>query len=243
MSDSQERLNALADGELSPNEEREVRESIASSEELSLHLHSIKSVKDCLSRLDPAPCEESWTRCVKRLDEIDRARRAEHVVGRYGWAMAACLALVILVGGYQSRSRAGVLHSADVPHMVSSLSPFAAFHSSQDPKAGRRWIADYLPSASQMGGGLVPVRGAIGEINGRKVARLVLRDSRGELALIVVGKAAEVDGFQSDSDGFQVGELDGVNCVAWTQRNEALFLVGERDPSELATLARSIVVR
>src|SRR5688572_18589792 len=117
-------IHALADDQLSDEERARANARLEGCEKSRAELAAIHAVKDVLgTRRDAVTCEETWQRCQRRLDELDKTARIEGFVGRYAWALCgAFLALIIGVGMLNRSS--GSLAADDVPRIAAGLTPF-----------------------------------------------------------------------------------------------------------------------
>lgn len=238
------KIHALADGELSPEETSALNEEIACCEKSCAELNAIRNLKSALSRTQPVRCEDTWQGCVKRLNEIDKARRIEFAVGRYAWGLCGVIVIAIALGGYLTRiGSSGVVRSGDVRRMVSSLVPFSSFKGGDSPEAARRWLSQNVKDAPVPADRLQLVNGVIGYTpdGQHQVARLTLRDSNGQMTLIMIGAIQQVDGLEPAMGQFKQGMMEDMHCVCWTDRGWALMLVGDRSTEDLQQVASAIV--
>ncbi len=232
------KIHALADGEVPPSELAALRDEVSACEESSRELQAIKDLKALMSRATPVECEDTWKACTKRLNEIDKTRRVENTVGRYAWGLCGAFFVAIVFGGYMSRTGSnGVVRSGDVPRMVSGLIPFSSFKS-KTPQDARQWMSANAADVSMPSNRIRILGGEIGQSNdGHKLLRLKLQDNRGDMDLIVIFGADQVDGLKQVDGQFQQGVIDELKCVAWHSKGQAMILVGDRSADELQAIA------
>jgi len=196
------------------------------------------------TRTETFECDETWSRCVGRLNELDRSSRIEGFVGRYAWGLCGAFALVIAVGGYWSRmAHTGVISSSDVPREAASMFPVPGVRSMSDFK---QWVGQKLGFESpQIQDTRLNVACVYqGTLDGMPAVRLALQDSDGNADLTIVHGAQAVDGVRPLQDGqFSVGRVNGENLVTWTRDGSAMLLVSPRSMDQLVDLASEIRVR
>lgn len=236
-----EQIHALADGELGGQEQAEVIERIGRCEKTRAQYETAILLKQTLkTKCGPVECRDAWKTCRSRLDEIDRAKRAERFVGKYAWAICGIFLLSIIGAGTLNHfGRGRALYAGDVSSIVSGLTPVSV-----QPQGIRNWIASKLgqdvvaiPQTERM-----DVCGvALGERDGRRFVRVDLKDTRGRMALIAVSDTSALAGSsETGSRAFSHRQIESLNCVSWTQGECALLLVGDRSPSELESAAARI---
>jgi anti-sigma factor RsiW len=118
-------LHAYVDGELTSEQQATLSRDLASSPKELEEVRAIQALKKSLREKALAPQSELlWQRCVGRLDEIDKTRRVERVVGKYAPALCAVMFVVIVVAGQFSHpTDRGNVSSPDLARMVGSLAP------------------------------------------------------------------------------------------------------------------------
>lgn len=235
------KIHALADGELSAAEQATLREQIAACEKSTAELQAIKNVKALMAGAEPVNCEETWKACVKRLNEIDKTKRIENVVGRYAWGLCGIFFIAIAFGGYSSRTNSnGTVRSGDVPGMVSGLTPFSSFKSGGSQHDAEKWLSENLNNVPMPSSNLRMVRALVGNsTDGHRMAKLTLRDEKGELALLVIFGVDRVSGLEGDGS-YRHGRIDEMRCVAWSYQNNALLLIGDRSDEDLQDIASTV---
>jgi anti-sigma factor RsiW len=237
------RLHALADGEVTPAERAEIEAQLATCERSSQEYQAIVKFKRSLSgRSVDADTTELWKHCVRRLDDMDRAKTAESFVTRYAWALCSVFFLVILAGGILNRSNPDTVRTGDVARYVASLVPVPNL-APTSPNSARAFVEDAVGEpAVQLSLDRVVVTGAAqANIEGRRVVSLRLRDEMGDVALVVIPNAKHVEGTERKSDGgFAEGQIEGMNCVLWNDCGAMMMLVADRSTGELQLLASRI---
>jgi len=240
-------LHGLADGELAADREAEVKRLLENCQASQAEFQSILALKTVLrEKATPLDNKLAWKGCVGRLNEIDRTRKIERLVsGRFAWGLCgAFFAAIIFAGFTQHGDRDPNQQSADLARLVGSLGP----SHSADPasKAFNQSMDDLLRRSSvSIDPNRMEIRSrAYGELDGRPVMRVTLRDANGDLALMVVRGVMAIDGlgeFARDHT-IKVGHVQDKKCVAWTDGANTLVLVGDRGYDDLATSASKIMV-
>src|ERR1019366_3102183 len=118
-------LHAVIDGELPPHEHEAALEAINADPGASLLHAEFRRLKTAVASLPTVDVPSgAWKSCTRRLDELDRNRKAERFVTRYAWALSASVFFLILGAGSWNRLTGQHLGASDVTHMASVLSPF-----------------------------------------------------------------------------------------------------------------------
>ena len=117
-------IHAYVDAELSQDEATALGADLASPA-AAREIDAIRNLKRLLREKTEAPeTKQAWTRCVKRLDDIDRTRRIETVVGRYAPAFCACLFMaIVLVGRFSQHGPDVNFKDSEFARIVGELSP------------------------------------------------------------------------------------------------------------------------
>jgi hypothetical protein len=234
------KIHAVADGELCESELKEYQAQICQCKRSSAELQAIHAVKGVLAKAEPVACEDSWRKCVQRLDAIDKTKSVESWVSKYAWGLCGGLFLFIVSGSLlHQASQNNVLSSSEVPRMVSGMGslPFGG------KSEARNWISSHAPeSQSMLQRDLLVARGgAMGYVSGHRVVRLNLQDSRGDLIFVIVSGANQLEGAPADQQNFQLGQFDHFNYVAWSDKNQLRFLIGDRSQDDLRQIAEGSV--
>lgn len=231
-----DKLNALVDNELEPSERAEVESMLAQDSHATAELGGIRLLKSALQdHVRPVPCEDEWRACVKRLNEIDRATKTKSVVDRWAWAMCSCLfAFIIVVGMYNRTNPAFRTGTGDLTRASMSSPVRDVFH----------WVKSQFgktPTIPQER--LQAVAGWNGTVNGQPVARILLRDSKGDLMLYVLPGTASIEGVSPMDDGeHMTGQNGDATSVAWTENGIVMVLTAARDANELRDISNTIHV-
>ncbi len=134
-------LQALIDGELPPEEHDAALETANMT--LKLQVCCTPNILASKKPSEPSPTvdipHDGWKRCVKRLDDIDRSRKAERFVTKYAWAMSLCVFLLIVGAGSWNRLTGQHMGAGDVSHMASLLSPLVHTENPQSGQVGK-WL-------------------------------------------------------------------------------------------------------
>jgi anti-sigma factor RsiW len=241
-------IHALADGELSGEEKVAAEKHLADCPSCRAEYEAICAVKGVLKdRLEPVDASSAWSQCSKRLDEIDRSKRVETFVTRHAWSLCSVFLVIILSAAMLNRTLGhNSVRAGDLAQMAAGMAPLTG-PSSQNPAEIRRWVSDEVgdvpmnlqPRKAQV------IEAAATSLNGHKMLRLTLRDDVGVFALMIVSNAVSVDGFDPMDSGhrYDVGKIGNANCVAWTDGNCALVVVGDRSIRNLCLIADSISIR
>lgn len=86
---------------------------------------------------------------------------------------------------------------------------------------------------------------AEGHYREHPVAMIQLSDREGNLALVVVRGAGRLEGGEPmlGYSGYQSGQIDTLNFVAWQDRGYSLMIMGPRPHEDLRSTAESIRLR
>jgi anti-sigma factor RsiW len=242
-------IQAYADGELSPEDRARVEREIAASESATAELVRIRALKSFLAEKSEAvDGDDVWTRCVSRLDELDRSRRVEGFVGRYAWGLCGLFFLVILAGGVFNRANQQSVRTGDVASYVAGLGPSSSGGVIDDKMLQvKRGLNSLLKNLQQAQASdqiiLTGQREGISR-DGRRVVAFDMRDSRGVMSLLVIPGVTTIDAMsETDATGaFGAGMIGQSNYVCWVDGGYALVLIGDRSPQELQTIGERIRV-
>lgn len=238
-------LHAYADGQLEATDRARVSRQLETDPASKAQLDSILSLKQFVStNCQAVECKDEWKKCLGRLNELDKAKRTESFVGKYAWALCGVFFVAILMGGVMSRNNPNSgRESADLARLAASFSPAGA-PVSKEPVAMRRWLDSLVgqAAASVSPERLDIVSASTGELDGSRAAKLVLRDSGGDMALVMVNSNLNLDELPMGGEQpYHVGQLQGSNCIAWHDRENTLVLVGNRPYDELIPVANKLV--
>jgi hypothetical protein len=238
------KLHALADGELSTEESQIIREQLLSCEESSRELSAIHNLKDCVREKSQVfTCETTLAASMKRVAELDRNRSVDSFVTRYAWGISGAFLALIAIGGVFNRNlNANRVQSSEIASTIADLVPTPT-RQAPAPTAYDRWLDNLIQQAKvSTDANRIEVRGyAFGELAGRRVVKVALRDVNGDLGLLVIPGNVTIEGM---SDGVLngsniTGMINGMNCVARNQGAQSIVLFGDRSFDQLsATLSR-----
>ncbi|MGV3614821.1 MAG: anti-sigma factor family protein [Fimbriimonas sp.] len=237
-------LHALADGELTPAQAEALRKQVEASPAAQAELQSIMALKRVLrDRVAATDCGDEWRACVGRLNELDRARRAEKFVGRYAWGLCGVFLLTILAGGLTTRNnRSDSVSMSDISRIATTLAP------QRTPPAlnaaRERWLDGLLGQARQsVDPNRVQILGySDGQLDGRPVTVFSLQDVSGKFTLLVMPGVLNLEGTKElpRDQVFKLGHLQGMNCVVWTDGRNTLAVVANRNHEDLIQVATSL---
>src|SRR2546423_12219389 len=115
-------IHALVDDELSAEERARLQAALTSDPRAQLEFQTVKSLKVLVaSRCTHHDCDEQWRMCVKRLNEIDKTKKVEWFVAKYGWGICSAFVVVILGPAMFNRANGGRLHSDELSKISSTL--------------------------------------------------------------------------------------------------------------------------
>ena len=236
-------LHAFADGELTPTEANALRESLKTDPASAAEVDAVLNLKDFLAKNGARHTnDESWRACVRRLDEIDKARRVEGFVGRYAWALCAALFLFILSGRAAMRNVQGdSARTADFARIFGgSVAPVT-----EQNRAQAKFYGEILgqvgrnldPNAIQIG---IPLRGMVHDM---PAARVPMRDRKGDLVLLRIGGLLNIQDTvpAPSAPNLTSGVVDGENCVVWHVNGETWLLSGPRSVDGLGEVAARLL--
>lgn len=238
-------IHAYADGQLDGDEKRSVEERLKTCEKSQAELRAVQGLKAVVQEKCPSMhCQETWERSRKRLDEIDRTKRAEFFVGKYAWGICAIFFVVIFSAAMFNRTMGGGLRTGDV--LASSLSSVGSPRS-QAPSEQQKWLQGFLPEQrlSMPENNIRVLGGAVGQMDGKKIVRLNLEDGKGELALFIVSQVNHVDDMQQlqGHSMYSAGRVNNRNCLTWNDGGWAYLMIGERSIDELVHAADAMYSR
>jgi len=241
------KLHALADDELSAEESQLVREQILSSEDSSRELSAIHNLKDCVrSKAQVFTCETTLAASMKRVAELDRKHHVDSFVSRYAWGISGAFLALIAVGGVMSRTvNANHVQSSEIASTFANLIP-SRNRPAAAPTDYDRWLDNLLLQAKASSDpNRLQVRGiAYGDLDGRQVVKVGLRDVNGDLALLVIPGNVTIEGMgEGTRSGSDIsGKINGMNCVARNQGTRSLILFGDRSYDQLSDALGRIVL-
>ncbi|MDX2064531.1 MAG: hypothetical protein SFX74_02190 [Fimbriimonadaceae bacterium] len=234
----QELISAYIDGTASAEESARV-ESLMADPAIRAEVADLTFLRQALrARAAVEVPSEGWQACRARFDEMDRNRQVGSWIQRYAWQLSAVLFAVILVGGYFQRTTVG---GTDTEYLARAMASFApSRQSEQAPAEIRQWVEGVFDSA---GRATSPDRLNIegveqGNIDGKRVERVWIRDGEGSLILIAMEGTVPLTGMVPDAGGkFSLGTLGKANSIGWHKPGLTVLLVGERSNEALKSAA------
>jgi len=237
-------LHALVDGELSPEQRRDLLAELANDPEAAAELQAIQVVKTTLqTKMEQPDDPELWKRCQGRLAEIDKTRRVESLVSRYAWGICGVFFLTIVMGGLFNRISAKSVRANDVAGYVAGLTPVPVAQSGQSQ-------AELAPMVKQVIGDALKAKPAqmrivaIGhnDLPGQRVGCVQLSDAFGIVSVMVMPDVQRVDGVWSyDRDPrFYCSKVDRMNALFWQDGGMICMVVGQRSYDELHSIVTTM---
>lgn len=241
MSDRIEKVHALADGELTLEEAKVVSLELKEDAALAREYQWATYIPELL-RAKCTACDSSevWKAARARLDAIDAVRgnkRIESVVGRYSWAMAACLFAVILFAGIANRGTETQVSGQQMAGVVGAL---GADKKVTDQEEAERVLAQQI--GPDFGSVVQVTSVAKGEIDGHKFTKVLGVDGSGALMFVVLDSARSVEGMAAveGRSEYVGGVLAGANCVCWTKDDKVYMVSSDRPIEALVAFADQI---
>lgn len=238
MNEKTDLMNAWADGALTAEEAAQAQ-ALAQSDPAAANEHAwALYVKDRLGELPSAEVPDGlWKTCTGRLDAIDRVRTAERAVGKYSWALCGVFVVAILSAAFMNRSNpARALSSTSVASLVSGLSPVSA----TQPADALRTVREGMPGAPVHEGSFELLNVAVGHVDGRRAAKVRMRDAEGPFELFLVAGAVGIEGLAPGPDGYAEGTINGESAVAWTEGGYLVLVTSDRSPEDVGLLIRQL---
>jgi hypothetical protein len=243
MKDELELMHALADGELSGEEEREARRVLESSPTAQAEYEWAKACRSAVqskcSRHESAEC---WEKARRQIADIERSRSIESFVGRYSWALCGFLICTLLA--------AGIAHRLGGKPQISDTSMAGLFNPDNFSPLGREVAQAELSTLIQDTLGRsddslvsVPtfftvVQESWAMLEGRRALHLLIQDSEGQFSAFLIPGVAGVRGFDQEfSADYQVGVLFDQPCVAWSDGDSLVMITAARSAGELLQTA------
>lgn len=244
-------LHAYIDGELPSEQATPIRLRIEESAEAAKEAEAIRSLKKLLAdKKESPPCEAAWSKCVARLDEIDRTKQSakvkwiESIVARFAPGFCLLLFVGILVAPRMIHRNPSDLTDKDFAKMVGGLSDPA---SPKAPGTNReRWEEWILRQSFASTPDHLTIRGAkSGWLDGVPVTQFIARDPYGDLEMfridepLILKGTVEMEGHPD----FMVGNLNGVNCLVRNDGPITILIVAQRPYEALAKIASQVTPR
>lgn len=234
MMDKLELMHALADGQLSAEEQKQAEALAQSDPECAAELQWAKEVRRTVhSKCRMEGDEEVWKASLQRLDAIDRTKTTEKFVTKYAWVFCAVVLVAIFSGAVTNRTVGSQsLSNVQVADLLNPVS-FDGASRDIDPET-----SDELNLRRYQ---IIAVADLDNE--GRMCKYLRLRDELGNLALLAIDGKVELDGINQETGyrGFKSGQVNGANTVTWSMGQNTFVLAANRPTAELLDIARDMV--
>lgn len=243
MKDELELMHALADGELSGEEEREARRILQSSPAAQAEYEWAKACRTAVQ----AKCArhistECWERAKSQIAEIERSRSIETFVGRWSWALCGFLLCTLLAAGVAQRlggkpqisdaSMAGLFSADNLAPLGREIAQAEVPTLIQDTLGRANESLVSVPEVFRV----VAVDRAV--LEGRRALHMLIEDSAGQFSAFLVPGVAGVQGFDQDfAADYQVGVLFNQPCVAWSNGDSLVMITAPRSAGELLKTA------
>jgi len=247
MSEKDLLMSRLLDGDLSPEERAQAEALLNQCQTSQKCYHWHVTVKTLIqTKCTPIANEAAWSACSARLAEIESTRRVTAFTARHGWAIAASLFGVIVIGGYVNRSNSSEgLNTAQVASISGSLSPVSSAISS-DARAEEAFalMRERMGAAVQLKPTpeLQATRLYAGTIDGSEATRLEFVDqNRTPFALITIANGGGLKDFNSrQQDCYRIGQLNGQPTVTWCETGYTFVLVGQTTETNVVRVADAL---
>lgn len=240
-------LHAFVDGELDAETRRSVERAMTEDDQIRREVHAIQMLKETLSREAlKIDCPDTWKSSVRRLDEIDKARRIESFVGRYSWALCGIVALALIGGGLLSE-RPGKREAGS----ASFAQAVAGFSAPGQSKAIPNGLQDQALQAVLNEARIAMARGPIVQEEGvfscrhGQFARFALVDGIGSMRLAIFPRPIAFGPLEAvpARPGYATATANGVNWVVWNAHGATLLLYGSPSHDHLLDVAANYCVK
>lgn len=238
MSDWIEDVHALADGELADDKRKETMKIVEENPEAAAEYQWALFFRESLSKkCVQHDCEDAWRQSKERLRAMDRPSKLDSFVGRYSWAMAASLLIVIAFAGIWNRGFGDrELSHQQVAQLMSSatpLSPNDATAAMEDGLGTEFPVVQRLFEVNAVG---------TGEVGGSTFLRLSLQDSSGPLILYAIRGEKVIKDLKPvrGRNAFSHGKLNNTPCLSWTHDGISFLMLADRKVEELISLAEQL---
>ncbi len=243
MNQDIEAMHALADGELSAEEELQARRLLDESEEARAEYAWAKGCRRLLGQRCAQPeASDAWMRTRERIAELDRTRTTERFVGRHAWIMAGFLLCTLLAAAFVQRiAGGGQLTSANMAGLfsASNVQPLQVSN-------GPGGLPELIQRTLGIDGGQVVEMPAYFQIaavgstrlEGRPAMRLIIEDQSGPFAVFLLQGVQGVQGFEPiQGSDYRVGNVFDKACVAWTEGDALVLITAPRSIERLVQTA------
>ena len=243
MNDWQDKIHAYADGECDEAEKALVEQHLAADGKAANELKWAQTLPGLVAqRCQTTPCQETWSKAMSRLDAIDKTKRTEGVVAKFGWAFCGVFLVAIVAAGITNRTVGSrVISGTQMSSLFDSLRPVSQPVASSPDRVRFQIIQD-SPVVS-LPVGMSFLEGRIGQFDGKSAESVYLRDRTGVLMLCMIKDLDRVADLQPGAfgDKYAVGIVNGTMCASWKQSGYTLLLMGDRTGDELKALATRLV--
>jgi len=241
MNDTTELMNALADGNLS-GEEHTKAEALRHNDPVAAaefqRATQVREALACKCACNPDP--ELWKSCVRRLDELDRVSKTERFVSKYAWGLCAIFLVALLsAAGINRIHGAGTVPSSNIAGLYTGLTPMGSQAPSTAAENVRQAVGIAPNRIDELEARVIDL--AVGNVGGRRAARLTMHDGEGQVVLFVLSGASEVEGVNRPiGNGFCSGAINGRAAIAWQDSGYLLLVTADRTEQELIQVAKTL---
>ncbi len=255
MTRDHEKLSAFLDGELSPEETREIELALESSAEMREELESLmasdRAAQDEFAAMLDEPVPIELASKVENAPVLSAANSPSKP-SSFTWltAIAACLALIIGgAGGYLAGSTNNT-QLASAPGWLEDIADYHRVYAGQERHLVEvaaseadhieTWLTKTvgarvkIPDLSQHG---LTFRGArLLVAAGKPVSQLMFTDELGQVVALCL--------IQTDTpaDGFTQRTIDGFEMISWGGANANFVIVGDEGRADLKEIAQTAAV-
>ncbi|HLK15811.1 MAG TPA: hypothetical protein VKT78_13490 [Fimbriimonadaceae bacterium] len=234
-------LHAAIDGELPTHEHAAALAAISADPAASVQYAEYRRLKDSLGSLPPVDVPAGvWKGCTRRLDELDRNRKAERFVTRYAWGLCASVFLLIMGAGSWNRLTGQHLGASDVTHVAGVINPLGPAVGSNSGDVGK-WLQPEKPlrSSHVRAVGIRPPQAM-----GTPTMCYLLADNHGFMTLYKWPGTDPIDGdgySHVEGTQFSAGRVLDQPSVAWVKDGFHHVLTGPREVEELERVANEMI--
>lgn len=238
MSEKNDLIHGLVDGELSSAERRQAMELIQNDSEARIEYEWASALKSCVQCKCGAQANpEGLSRALEQVRAIEKTKSAEVFVGRWAWALCAAVVCFICLAAVVNRISGGTeLQQTNVASLFSGLRVLSG--AEQNTAETVRQTFGSVPIRPD----LIAVRQvAYGVVDGRRALRIRAEDREGQLVLVVIQGVSTVQGMSpiAGSD-YSSGVIQGATSVFWSQDGLGFLVLGARDGRSLIGAAETL---
>jgi len=234
-------LHGFVDGELSPSRFAEVQAALLESKEAAGEAEEIRQIKLLLqSRIEQPESADSWKACIRRLNEIDKARRVESLVGRFAPVLCGVLILCIFFAGLAAR-RSGISSrgNLNLAQIVGSMTTV------NKPDQGQ-WLENLIKQSRLSTPDHLEIRSVREGVIGGLPSRLFsARDADGDLAILLIPQVVQFEGMTqaTNQTNLLLGRLGTMNCVSRTEGDNTVVVIADRTYENLVAVLSEVKVK